>query len=148
MKHTCLFFLATVLMVSMTSCNREDDDRTSAATIDTLPNSEWWECDSVNCIAMNGRTLTLNISWDEELLRSYTNILENPFSLEEGKPVRFHIVNDTMYYQDLGVYYPNIPHAPIWRITRDSDTTMTFACCGGMILYSATTPHRCHFVKR
>lgn len=146
MKQYCLFFLAAALVLPMASCDSEDDERTPAAIVDTLPNSEWWECDSVNHMTMNGRTLTLNISWEDELLRSYTDIQENPFSLEAGERVRFYIVNDTMYYRDLGLYYPDHPDDPIWSITRNSDTAMTFTRCGGMILYT-TAPYVCHFVK-
>jgi hypothetical protein len=148
MKHArlltkCIF---VALLLPLVSCEREDGDNVPP-TIDTLPNSEWWECDSIDHIAMGGRTLTLNISWEDEVFRSYTNILQNSFSLEDGQPVRFHVDHDTMYYLDLGVYYPDNPNSPIWHIVHDSDTTMTFNRCGEMVMHDNMSFTAYHFIR-
>ena len=89
---------------------------------DTLPNSEWWKCNNV--FSNDSTYLLLNISWENGLLNSYTNMRQNPQFFINNIIIPFHIVNDTIFYDGDYSYFSG------WRISQVSDTTMLWSYRG------------------
>ena len=85
-----------------------------AMTYDTLPNSEWWECNQYS-----GIYILLNISWEDGLLNSYTNLHQTPQCFINDSIFSFELVGDT-------IFYDGIPHPYGWLVDFTSDTTMTW----------------------
>ena len=113
---TISLVIASVLFLA---CERAEEDVKSIHSFDTLPDSEWWEGDSVNNSPLVVNYLKLNISWDEGKFRTYTDLPQFP----NNELFNFHVGGDTIYLDE----YNGIP---MWYIESRTDTTMKFRLLG------------------
>ena len=91
----------------------------SEPTYDTLPNSEWWESHFYHEIMHDSVYILLNISWQDGLLNTYTNMYQHPQCFINDSVMSFEMVGDTLFYDDA-------PRPLGWLVTFTSDTTMTW----------------------
>ena len=88
-------------------------------TYDTLPNSEWWESHFYHQFQHDSVYILLNISWQDGLLNTYTNMYQHPQCFINDSVMSFEMVGDTLFYD-------SIPRPLGWLVTFTSDTTMTW----------------------